>query len=207
VHTNVHDYRRGAMPKPTIAIASVTPDEAEHLRSLRKSVRRVHKSLPMHAPARQASTDLSARLSQLHRRGVPLHTLADVVGLSHQAVRVRVRFADDASHADPQSVAKAPTLAAPPTGAALITDAGVHRRLHIYDPPSEVGRALLELMGEVPFLKSRGAVVDWLESETGGSLPADAPPTTTKLRTPPSVYVPRGMLESVLIPLTNGEEE
>lgn len=195
------------MPKPTIAIASVTPAEAEDLKTLRKSVRRVHKSLPMHAPARKASVDLSKRLSQLHRRGVPLHTLADVVGLSHQAVRVRVRFADDSSHADPPSVKKAPVTAEPARGLVLVTDAGVHRRLHIYDPPSDVGRALLSTLGEIPVLKNRDTVVAWLESETTNGLPADAPATTTKLRTPPSVYIPRGMLDSVLTPLTNGEEE
>lgn len=193
------------MPKPTIATASVTSAEAKDLIKLRKSVKRVHKSLPIHAPAREASTKLSSRLSQLHRRGVPLHTLADIVGLSHQAVRVRVRFSDDSPHADPESVVKAPTLSAPTHDVVLITDAGVHRRLHIYDPPSDVGTAVLQMMGEVPLLKNREAMVDWLESETRTGPPADAPPTTTRLRTPPAVYLPRDLVDGVLTPLTGNE--
>lgn len=193
------------MSKPTIATASVSPAESRDLNKLRQSVKRVHKSLPIHAPARKASTELSSRLSQLHRRGVPLHMLADIVGLSHQAVRVRVRFADDKLHTNPESVDKAPTLAAPTNDVVLIADAGVHRRLHIYDPPSDVGPAVLQMMGEVPLLKDRETMVDWLESETRGGPPADAPATTTRLRTPPAVYLPRDLVSTVLTPLTGTE--
>ena len=195
------------MPKPTIATAFVTPDEAEQLVDLRRSVRRVHKSLPLHSPARQASTDLSVRLAQLHRRGVPLHVLAGIVGLSHQAIRMRVRSGDGQDRTAPRSVTEAPTLSAPTDELVLVADAGVHRRLHIYDPPSDVGQAFLSLAGEIPLLKDRVSVVDWLESETEEELPADAPGTSTKLRTPPAVYIPRDMLDSTLVPLTTEDEE
>jgi len=195
------------MPKPTIATAFVTPDEAEQLVDLRRSVRRVHKSLPVHSPARQASTDLSVRLAQLHRRGVPLHVLAGIVGLSHQAIRVRVRVSEEEPRSDPPTVAEAPTLSAPTDDLVLVADAGVHRRLHIYDPPYAAGQAFLSLAGDIPLLKDRASVVDWLESETGTDPPSDAPGTSTRLRTPPAVYLPRDMLDSTLVPLTTEDAE
>ena len=193
-----------------IATAFVTPDEAAHLVDLRQSVRRVHKSLPVHSPARQASSDLSTRLAQLHRRGVPLHVLAGIVGLSHQAIRVRVRVSEEESEdsrSDPSAVTEAPTLSIPTDDLVLVADAGVHRRLHIYDPPHVAGQAFLSLAGDIPLLKDRAGVVAWLESETDTEPPSDAPGTSTRLRTPPAVYLPRDMLDSTLVPLTTEEAE
>ena len=193
------------MSKPMIATASVLPEEAEELREMRASVRRVHKSLPLHAPARVASAELSNRLSRLHRRGVPLHILAELVGLSHQAVRVRVRYCDDKPVSEPTSVMTAPTLREPTSDVVLVCDAGVHRRLHVYDPPTDVGHAFLSMIEAIPLLGHESVVIDWLESETTADPPHGAPATATRLRTPPAVYVVRGMLDRVLTPLTSAE--
>jgi len=195
------------MPKPMIAIPKVLPEEVDQLVELRQSVRRVHKSVPAHSPVRQASSDLSARLGQLHRRGVPLHTLADLVGLSHQAVRVRVRSAkesDAGSSGPPPSVNGAPRLAAPKPDTVLVADAGVHRRLHVFDPPQDAGSAYLALIPEIPLLKKRAIIVDWLESEDPAPS-SKVSATSTPLRIPPAVYLPREIVDSVLVPLTTEE--
>ncbi len=195
------------MPTPMIAIPTVTPEEVEQLVELRQSVRRVHKSVPAHSPVRQASADLSARLQQLHRRGIPLHTLADIVGLSHQAVRVRVRSATatSAGAGPPSTVNGAPTLTEPTPGVVLVADAGVHRRLHVFDPPQDAGSAYLAMIPEIPLLKDRKAVVDWLETESGTAPSHQSSVTATHLRIPPAVYLPREIVDSVLVPLTTEE--
>jgi len=197
------------MSKPMIAIPTVLPEEVEQLTELRRSVRRVHKSVPLHSPVRKTSSDLSDRLLQLHRRGVPLHILADLVGLSHQAVRVRVRSAAEASArtgSTSRSVtSSAPTLTEPVPGVVLVADAGVHRRLHVFDPPEDAGPAYLAMIPSIPLLEDRALAMRWLESESAPG-PADrASVTATRLRTPPAVYLPRGIVDSVLVPLTTEE--
>jgi hypothetical protein len=197
------------MPKPMIAIPTVLPEEIEQLTELRRSVRRVHKSVPAHSPVRKTSADLSDRLLQLHKRGVPLHTLADLIGLSHQAVRVRVRSAAE-THAHSGSIIRsvangAPTLTEPVPGVVLVADAGVHRRLHVFDPPGDAGAAYLAMIPSIPLLEDRELAVRWLESESPSG-PADRGSiTSTRLRTPPAVYLPRGIVDSVLVPLTTEE--
>jgi hypothetical protein len=197
------------MPKPMIAIPTVLPEEVEQLAELRRSVRRVHKSVPSHSPIRKVSADLSERLQQLHRRGVPLHMLADIVGLSHQAVRVRVRSTTDTSRTGrpkrskpPASLNGAPKLTEPVPGVALVADAGVHRRLHVFDPPEDAGPAYLSMIPSIPLLEERRTVLDWLESESDAPPPGDSSATATRLRVPPAVYLPRAMVEAVLVPLT-----
>jgi hypothetical protein len=200
------------MAKPMIAIPTVLPEEVEQLADLRRQVRRVHKSVPDHSPIRQVSADLSERLQRLHRRGVPLHMLADIVGLSHQAVRVRVRSAPappttgrSRRAKPPTSVNGAPKLTEPAPGLALVADAGVHRRLHVFDPPEDAGPAYLSMIPSIPLLEDQSAVLEWLESESSAALGPDASVTATRLRMPPAVYLPRGMVDSVLVPLTTQE--
>jgi len=196
------------MSKPTIAIPTVSPEEVDHLAELRRTVRRVHKSVPAQSPIRRASADLSDQLQRLHRRGIPLHTLAEIVGLSHQAVRVRVRTASEAASQNgtkpPRSVTKAPKLSAPSGDVVLVADAGVHRRLHIFDPPEDAGPAYLAMIPSIPLLKERSAVVDWLETQSEEQ-PAASTASATRLRTPPAVYLLRGIVDSVLVPLTTEE--
>jgi len=195
------------MSKPTIAIPTVSPEEQDHLADLRRTVRRVHKSVPAHSPIRRASADLSDQLQRLHRRGIPLHTLAEIVGLSHQAVRVRVRTASEASQngtKPPRSVTKAPKVSTPPADAVLVADAGVHRRLHLYDPPEDAGAAVLAMLPSIPLLKDRTAAVEWLETQSTEE-PTLGTASATRLRTPPAVYLPRGIVDSVLVPLTTEE--
>jgi hypothetical protein len=197
------------MPKPMIAIPTVLPEEVEQLAELRRSVRRVHKSVPSHSPIRKVSADLSERLQRLHRRGVPLHMLADIVGLSHQAVRVRVRSTTETSRTGrpnpskpPVSLNGAPNLAEPVPGVALVADAGVHRRLHVFDPPEDAGAAYLSMIPSIPLLEERDTVLDCLESESDAAPPPDSSATATRLRMPPAVYLPRAMVEAILVPLT-----
>jgi hypothetical protein len=190
-----------------IAIPTIAPDEKDQLQDLRKSVRRVHKSVPAHSPVRQVSADLSSRLEQLHRRGIPLYDLAEVVGLSHQAVRVRVRAA--AQSVEPPTKSKihgVPTLKKPSPGVVLVADAGVHRRLHIFDPPEEAGPAYLAMIPEIPLLEDRELITTWLES-VSDSPPVTASSAATRLRDPAAVYLPREMLRSVLVPLTSEESD
>lgn len=200
------------MSKPVIVIPTVLPEEVAQLTELRQSVRRVHKSVPAHSPIRRASADLSRRLQQLHRRGVPLHILADIVGLSHQAVRVRVRSAAEATTTTrtrrprpPASVNGSSKLSEPVPGVVLLADTGVHRRLHVFDPPEDAGPAYLAMIPSIPVLEERSVVLDWLESE--GETPAGhgASATVTRLRNPPAVYLPRDMVDSILVPLTTEE--
>jgi hypothetical protein len=195
------------MSKPTIAIPTVSPDEIEQLTELRQAVRRVHKSVPAHSPVRRTSADLSERLQRLHRRGIPLHMLAEIVGLSHQAVRVRVRSAASGVNGTdpPKSVAKAPMLAEPAPDTVLVADAGVHRRLHVFDPPQDAGSAYLAMIPEIPLLKNRTAIVDWLETESDTPPSTQLPVSATRLRIPPAVYLPRAIVDSVLVPLTTEE--
>lgn len=194
------------MSKPTIAIPTVSSEEIEQLTELRQSVRRVHKSVPVHSPVRRSSANLSEQLQRLHRRGIPLHMLAEIVGLSHQAVRVRVRGATSiANGSAPKSVAKAPTLDEPTPDTVLVTDAGVHRRLHIFDPPEDAGPAYLAMIPSIPLLKNRTAIVDWLETESDAPPSPQMPVSATRLRIPPAVYLPRAIVDSVLVPLTAEE--
>lgn len=197
------------MPKPMIAIPKVSDEEVRKLTELRGSVRRVHKSVPEHSPVRRVSADLSEHLQRLHRRGVPLHLLADMVGLSHQAVRVRVRTAASAKGAGStlfaDSVNGAPKLTEPVPGVVLVADAGVHRRLHIFDPPEAAGSAYLAMIPSIPLLERTNAVITWLESESDLPPPQTATIAATRLRVPPAVYVPRAILDSVLVPLTTAE--
>src|SRR5262245_36755381 len=180
------------MPGPMSAIPVVAPDEVEELSRLKRSARRVHKSVPAHSPVRQASADLSHYLYRLHRRGVPLKVLARLVGLSHQAVRVRVRTAAEADARSPapgvSAVNGAPRLRAPTDAVVLIADAGIHRRLHIYDPPGSVGAAYLALAEEIPLLRQRDHIVAWMETQADTTLGSS---TASPLRIPPSVYLPR----------------
>ena len=196
------------MSKPMIAIPTVLPEEVKQLTDLRNSVRRVHKSVPLHSPVRRTSTDLSDRLLQLHRRGVPLHTLADLIGLSHQAVRVRVRSAASASSAGGSSVrgttSGAPKLTEPVPGVVLVVDPGVHRRLHVFDPPDSAGSAYLSMIPSIPLLEDRDLVMRWLESESAATSDQGSA-TSSRLRVPPAVYLPRGIVDSVLVPLTTEE--
>lgn len=195
------------MSKPTIAVPLVTDEEVKQLAELRQSVRRVHKSVPPQSPVRRSSAELSERLQQLHRRGVPLHTLADIVGLSHQAVRVRVRSADSKPNNGAAVGGYLTTLAEPVPGVVLVADAGVHRRLHIFDPPEDAGTAYLTMIPSIPMLESTDDIVTWLESESDlDPLQADSH-TATRLRVPPAVYLPRGIVGSVLVPLTTEESE
>jgi hypothetical protein len=190
-----------------IAIPTIAPEERDQLLDLRKSVRRVHKSVHANSPVRRNSADLSASLERLHRRGIPLYDLAEVVGLSHQAVRVRVRAAAQAADSPPRSPTKGvPSLKSPTKGVVLVADAGVHRRLHVFDPPDEAGPAYLAMIPSIPLLEERDLIVTWLESES------DSPPLTTssastRLRDPAAVYLPREMLSSVLVPLTTEEND
>ena len=197
------------MSKLTIAIPTVTDEEVEQLTELRGSVRRVHKSVPPHSPVRMASAQLSDRLQQLHRRGVPLHTLADIVGLSHQAIRVRVRSADNVSNgrAGTPWLTGVPMLDEPVPGVVLVADAGVHRRLHIFDPPEVAGSAYLAMIPSIPMLEERHAVVAWLESESDATPSGTTTITATRLRVPPAVYLPREIVDSVLVPLTTEDRE
>jgi len=192
------------MPSPTIAIPLVAPDEVKRLVELRRSARRVHKSVPAHAPVRRASAELSEYLYWLNRRGVPLKVLARLVGLSHQAVRVRVRSAAEAEKlmaTDETVLDKVSCLSEPTDEVALIADAGVHRRLHVFDPPESLGAAHLAMLPEIPLLETREQVAAWLETEEA-PLPSGAPVTATSLRVPPAVYLPRGLVDNVLVPLT-----
>jgi hypothetical protein len=200
------------MSKPIIAIPRVAPEEVEQLTELRQSVRRVHKSVPARSPTRLASADLSSRLRQLHRRGVPLHTLADLVGLSHQAVRVRVRSAAGAEGAVRSGrparrviPPSAPKLSSPAEGLVLVADAGVHRRLHVFDPPEDAGSAYLAMIPSIPMLEEREAIVAWLESESTSDATKKSSVTATRLRVPPAIYIPREIVDSVLVPLTTEE--
>jgi hypothetical protein len=197
------------MSKITIAIPTVTAEEIEQLTELRGSVRRVHKSVPPHSPVRMASAQLSDRLQQLHRRGVPLHTLADIVGLSHQAIRVRVRSSASASNgrADSSWLKGVPMLDEPVPNVVLVADAGVHRRLHVFDPPETAGSAYLAMIPSIPLLESRDAIVTWLESESDAPPSDSATITATRLRVPPAVYLPRAIVDSVLVPLTTDDRE
>lgn len=194
------------MSKPTIAVPTVTDDEVKQLSELRQSVRRVHKSVPAQSQVRRTSAELSQRLQQLHRRGVPLHTLADIVGLSHQAVRIRVRGApqDGASRSGATGVF-AHTLTQPVPGVVLVADAGVHRRLHIFDPPEDAGPAYLSMIPSIPMLEEVDDVLSWLETESDADPIQTDSPTATRLRVPPAVYLPRGIVGSVLVPLTTEE--
>jgi hypothetical protein len=190
------------MTNPTIAVPVVSPAEARELIALRRSVRRVHKSVPPQSPVRQASADLSTYLYRLHRRGVPLKVLAKLVGLSHQAVRVRVRSAKQAEGSGPVefSLNGSPLLSEPTRTVVLVADAGVHRRLHVYDPPQSVGAAQLALMPQIPLLEARDKVATWLETEQAASEPTSV--TSTPLRVPPAVYLPRKLVNTVLVSLT-----
>lgn len=192
------------MPDPTIAIATITENEAAQLDKLRRSLKRVHKSAPPTNPARVASRELSEKLQQFHRRGVPLHVLAAVVGLSHQAVRVRVRNAQwSPDGKDPLN--GVPRLKAPPADAVLVADSGVHRRLHLYDDPADSASTLLALTPKIPLLADRDQAVAWLESQAGP--PSRRSFTATPLRTPPLVYVPRSVVNTVLTPLTDDDAD
>ena len=190
------------MSNPMIAIATITDDEAAQLAEMRHALRRVHKSAPPSSPARRASQELSDKLQQFHRRGVPLHTLARVVGLSHQAVRVRVRNAETpASAANP---IVAPMLSAPTADVVLVADSGVHRRLHVHDDPEESASTMLAMSPKIPLLKTKAQVITWLESEA----PTESSRrsfTATRLRVPPLVYVPRSVVNTVLTPLTDDD--
>jgi hypothetical protein len=194
------------MSKATIAVPMVTEEETDHLIELRRSVRRVHKSVPAHSQVRRTSTELSDQLQRLHRRGVPLHTLADIVGLSHQAVRIRVRGATTTG-ADGSSTSTAfgHTLTQPVPGVVLVADAGVHRRLHIFDPPEDAGPAYLAMIPSIPLLEEVDDVMTWLESESDDDPVQSDSHTATRLRVPPAVYLPRGIVGSVLVPLTTEE--
>lgn len=189
-----------------IAIPTIAPQEKNELVDLRKSVRRVHKSVPMHSPVRKTSADLSSRLEQLHRRGIPLYDLAEMVGLSHQAVRVRVRAAaqnvEAPTHAAINGV---PTLKKPSKGVVLVADAGVHRRLHVFDPPESAGPAYLAMIPEIPLLEDRELITTWLESQSESANVMSSSSAATRLRDPAAVYLPREMLGSVLVPLTAEE--
>jgi hypothetical protein len=192
------------MHKPMIVIPRVLPEEVEQLAELRRSVRRVHKSVPVRSPVRLASVELSERLQQLHRRGVPLHMLASIVGLSHQAVRVRVRGAVGTGDSSSSSLNGAPRLAAPLPGVVLVADAGVHRRLHVWDPPEDAGTAYLAMIPSIPLLEDQAMITSWLESESS-TAPSNQTITATPLRIPPAVYLPREIVDSVLVPLTTEE--
>ena len=168
-------------------------------------MKRVHKSVPPHSPVRQVSADLSAKLEQLHRRGIPIYDLAEILGLSHQAVRVRVRTAASTTGpAAKASIRGVPTLKSPTAGVVLVADAGVHRRLHVFDPPEEAGPAYLAMIPSIPLLEDRDLIMTWLESESPDS-PTMVSSAATKLRDPAAVYLPRETLDSVLVPLTTEE--
>jgi hypothetical protein len=193
------------MPKPTIVVPVVTDDEAKELTELRQSVRRVHKSVPAHSPVRRTSADLSERLQQLHRRGVPLHTLASIVGLSHQAVRVRVRSAESAPTGKRTASKYRNKLVGPTPEVVLVADAGVHRRLHLFDPPEDAGTSYLTMIPAIPLLEEPEEIMGWLESESDSAAFSLDSPTATRLRLPPAVYLPRAIVGSVLVPLTTEE--
>lgn len=195
------------MPNPTIAIPVLAPDEVEELLSLRSAARRVHKSVPAHSPVRQASADLNGYLYRLNRRGIPLKMLASLVGLSHQAVRVRVRTASHAearpASSDTSALNGVPKLSEPTPDVVLVADAGVHRRLHVYDPPDSVGPAQLAMLPEMPLLARREHAVIWLETQEEHSARKSA--SASPLRVPPVVYLSRDVVETVLVPLTTEE--
>jgi len=192
-------------PGSTIAIPTITPEERDELLELRQSVKRVHKSVPPQSPVRQVSADLSAKLEQLHRRGIPIYDLAEILGLSHQAIRVRVRTAAGADPVASKSRIKGvPTLKKPTQGVVLVADAGVHRRLHVFDPPEEAGPAYLAMIPEIPLLEDHDLIMAWLESESTDP-PTMVSSAATKLRNPAAVYLPRETLDSVLVPLTTEE--
>lgn len=191
------------MPRPTIAVPTLTDEEVKQLSELRQSVRRVHKSVPAHSAVRRTSEELSERLQQLHRRGVPLPTLAAIVGLSHQAIRIRVRSVS--SNPTGAILGQVPTLTQPVPGVVLVADAGVHRRLHIFDPPEDAGPAYLTMIPSIPLLEDVEDVLTWLESESETEPHHPGLATTTRLRVPPAVYLPRAIVGSVLVPLTTVE--
>jgi hypothetical protein len=61
------------------------------------------------------------------------------------------------------------------------------------------------MIPSIPLLKDRKAIVDWLETESNASPSHQASVTATRLRIPPAVYLPRGIVDSVLVPLTTEE--
>lgn len=132
--------------------------------------------------------------------------LADIVGLSHQAVRVRVRSAEPGGGRSSGGVGGyLTTLTEPVPGVVLVADAGVHRRLHIFDPPEDAGTAYLTMIPSIPMLDDRDDIVAWLESESDTDPLQSDSPTATRLRIPPAVYLPRAIVDSVLVPLTTEE--
>lgn len=182
-------------------VARVSDAEAEQLRDLHRGASRVHKSLPADHPRRHQSRELSELLARLHRRGVPIDVLADIVGISHQAVRARVT-ATEFPAAEFSLTASGVRLishdAARAEDGVFVADAGMHRRLLVYPNPSAIPH--LRMLTSVPFLDTEEQITAWLESESAEI--AGAAPSSTKLRTPPAVYVRQSLVGKLMVELT-----
>jgi hypothetical protein len=179
-------------------VARVSDAESARLRELHGSAPRVHKSLPENHPRRRQSRELSELLSRLHRRGVPIDVMADIIGISHQAIRARVAATElDYVTFDPSGVATL-SIAERNHDAIFVADSGMHRRLLVYPNPAAI--AHLRMLADVPYLTRRDQVSTWLESYSTVKV-SDAP-SATPLRTPPAVYITSRLVNELLVELT-----
>lgn len=190
-----------ASPTEVRYVARVSGAEAKRLRSLHQSAPRVHKSLPEGHPRRQQSKDLSELLARFHRRGVPIDVLADITGVSHQAVRARVTATElEPSAFDLSSIKLVASIDAldKVSDLVLVADSGMHRRLLVYFNPASVSH--LRMLTDVPMLTKAEDVISWLESSSG--VVTGTAQSATPLRMPPAVYMPKDMVNKVLAELT-----
>jgi len=181
------------MTPPDVCVVRLDAADADRLRGLQASARRVHRSLPQQHPSRINSATLSHDLAHLHFRGVRIEDLAQVVGTSHQAVRARIK----ASGFIPvQELLFAPAdrryMDAPP-GTRLVTDSGTHRRLLVHSAPP-IGMRLEPL----PVIWTESLMLAWLDS-TSSDTPLDTP-SATPLRVS-AVYVAESIIAETLVKL------
>lgn len=179
-------------------VARVSNAEANRLRELHGSALRVHKSLPENHPRRRQSRELSELLTRLHRRGVPIDVMAEIVGISHQAIRARVGGTELDHAAFDTTGAALISIAEDTTDAVFVSDSGMHRRLLIYPQPSSI--AHLRMLSAVPFLTKRDQAVAWLESYSDVKI--SNAPSSTPLRTPPAVCMTPKLVNDLLVELT-----
>jgi hypothetical protein len=186
-------------------VARVSNTEADELRTLHESAPRVHKSLPENHPHRKKSRELSEMLTRLHRRGVPIDILADILGVTHQAVRARVNSTPLPPSTPNMKSAKLINDVSVLTKSwasdlVLVSDTGMLRRLLVHPDPVNVVAA--QMMRDVPAFMKREGAVEWLESYS--DVVTGSAPSSTPLRTPPAVYMPKPIADEVLTVLTPG---
>jgi len=181
------------MTAPQVCVVRLDPADADRLRGLQASARRVHRSFPQQHPSRINSATLSHDLAHLHFRGVRIEDLAQVVGTSHQAVRARIQSSGFIPVRERLfSSTDSREMTAPP-GTKLVTDSGTHRRLLVHSSPP-VGMRLEPL----PAIWTESLMLAWLDS-TSGEVPLDTP-SATPLRVG-AVYVSDAIIAETLIAL------